>query len=92
MTTLRRRWDDFKYDVRYYAKISVLGAGLFLFFAFCVVASAWSFMIIVGIAHAEWWSVIPTMSFKTALLIVGFHVIVGIIVKCISEYITGLIK
>lgn len=31
--------------------------------------SAWGVMLLVGIAHHDWWPVIPTMSYNTALLI-----------------------
>ena len=36
-----------------------------------VLLGAWVLMILVGIAHHDWWPLLPTMSFKVALLITG---------------------
>lgn len=30
--------------------------------------SAWALMLFVGVLHHEWWAVIPTMGYDTALL------------------------
>ncbi|SET51649.1 hypothetical protein [Nonomuraea wenchangensis] len=51
-----------------------MGAVL-LFIAIVVggwVASAWALMMFVGILHHEWWPVIPTMGYDTALLASAF--------------------
>lgn len=38
------------------------------------VVSAWGLMLLVGIAHLDWWPVIPTMSFNTSLTIAAVSV------------------
>jgi Na+/citrate or Na+/malate symporter len=39
-------------------------------FAALVAASAWGLMLTVGVLHHDWWTVIPTMSYNTAILVV----------------------
>ena len=45
----------------------------FLFFIVLAIAgwlvSAWGEMLTVGVAHADWWHFVPTMSYHTALAI-----------------------
>lgn len=41
---------------------------------------AWSMMITVGVAHADWWPLIPLMSFHVALALFGIVILVGIAV------------
>lgn len=45
-----------------------MGAILLAFLAAgaSAVLSAWGLMLLVGIAHLNWWPAIPTMSFSTA--------------------------
>lgn len=43
------------------AGIAILAAAVFL--------GAWMLMLLVGVLHHEWWSFIPTMSYKASLVI-----------------------
>lgn len=61
----------------YLVLISILMVGLWLL-------ASWYLMLGIGIAHAEWWHTIPTMSFHAALLIdifigvwIGFQIAVS---------------
>jgi hypothetical protein len=46
--------------------------------------SAWSFMVTVGVAHAEWWSFMPTMGYETALWVSFFPYLISVITSSIS--------
>jgi len=50
--------------------------------------SAWSLMLLVGIAHLDWWPVIPTMSYGTAFTLSA--VIVGF--ASVSHFLAELMK
>ncbi len=34
-----------------------------------VLVGAWGLMILVGVLHHEWWEFIPTMSYRTAVMV-----------------------
>lgn len=44
-----------------------------------ILLAAWGLMIIIGVAHHEWWQFIPTMSYKTALVLVAIKIGLGTI-------------
>lgn len=46
---------------RFVAGLAVITVAVFL--------GAWMLMLIVGVLHHEWWSFIPTMSYKASLTI-----------------------
>lgn len=48
--------------------MKLLLLGLLLWLA-AVLVSAWSLMLAVGVAHLEWWPLMPTMSYGTATAI-----------------------
>jgi hypothetical protein len=50
-----------------------------------MVASAWSLMIIVGVAHGSWWHLIPTMSYGTALGLVFIASLVPTVIALLKE-------
>lgn len=59
-------------------------AGIFLrlglLFAFVMIIGSWSLMLVVGMLHA-WWTFIPSMGYGTALPLVIFPAIFGIVIK-----------
>lgn len=63
----------------------------FLIFASVFVAwlvSAWALTLVVGIAHLDWWSAIPTMSFGTAMSMNAVWlvaIVLGQVLKAIQE-------
>lgn len=48
--------------------------------------TAWSVMVAVGVAHNDWWSFIPPMGFRTAMLIT----LPTFIVSCFTGVIKGI--
>jgi hypothetical protein len=62
----------------------------------CLIAawlvSAWSLMLMVGIAHLDWWSVIPLMSYGTAVSITAVSVaavVLGQVLKAVVEAVSS---
>lgn len=46
------------------------------------IALAWTLMITVGVLHASWWHVVPTMGYHTASLVTGF-LLIGVITSIV---------
>lgn len=62
----------------------------------CLIAawlvSAWSLMLMVGIAHIDWWSVIPVMSYGTAVSIAGVSmvaIVLSQVLKAVVEAVSS---
>lgn len=51
--------------------------------------SAWVTMIVVGIAHHDWWPLIPTMRYQTALLISSVYIISAVVSALLKAIIGG---
>lgn len=47
--------------------------------------SAWSAMIIVGILHSDWWSLLPTMGYGTAMAVTFLPVLFTFINTILKE-------
>lgn len=59
-----------------------IGIGCLIFA--CWLAGAWGTMIVVGVAHASWWHVIPTMGYGTAFALDAAPVLIAVL--------TGIVK
>jgi hypothetical protein len=53
---------------------------------------AWSLMLTVGVAHHDWWHVIPLMSYHTALAISFVGTAIGALVGLLSVIYTAALK
>jgi hypothetical protein len=54
-----------------------------------VLLGAWVLMILVGVAHHDWWSLLPTMSYKVALLISAIKASALIVAEVIKQSYAG---
>jgi len=48
-------------------------------------SGAWSLMLTIGIAHAQWWSVIPVIGFRAALAILA----PGVLIMTVCAFLKG---
>jgi hypothetical protein len=55
-----------------------------------ILGSAWSLMVAAGIAHRDWWHLVPVMGFSTALALTfwpwAFFVLIALAVGVLREY------
>jgi len=50
-------------------------------------ALAWVTMISIGIAHRDWWHLVPTMSYGTAFLLTSILLVAGVVITAVTELI-----
>lgn len=68
---------------KFAASLTIIAVALFV--------GAWLLMITVGVLHHEWWSFIPTMSYKASLVIsfvLMIRLIIGQVVGKVAEEVT----